>query len=86
LSVGQSEVTTVALAIISNPVVMIMGSPTSDLDPGNARKLQGTLKRIMWRKTAIIVANRLSAIKGTDIILLFLKRLTGRERVVRNVI
>lgn len=48
---------------------MVLGEVTAFADPGNEMLIQKTSEVLTRRKTVLIIAHRLSAVQGTDRIL-----------------
>lgn len=69
LSGGQRQRVAIARALYRSPSVLIFDEATSALDSSNERLIQSTLNSLQGSITLIIVAHRLSTVKGCDIVL-----------------
>ena len=69
LSSGERQLLSVARVAIRNPVILIMDEATAFMDPSTEATLQRDLKRILEKRTALVIAHRLATIENSDKIL-----------------
>lgn len=79
LSVGQKQRLSIARALVRDAPILILDEPTGALDPETEMQLVRTLREVSRERLVLVVAHRLSTIRGADEIL-FLEDGHVRER------
>ena len=69
ISQGQKQLLTIARAILSNPVMLILDEATSSVDTHTELLIQKAMDNLMQGRTSFIIAHRLSTIRNADLIL-----------------
>ena len=79
LSGGQRQRISLARAIIKRPSILVLDEPTAAVDAESERLIRQAIDRLQGGKTMIVIAHRLSFIRGSDLIL-FLEHGRIREQ------
>lgn len=73
LSGGQKQRISIARAIIRSPNILLLDEATSSLDAKNERIVQNSLDNLIttdYSGVAIVIAHRLTTIRGSDLIII----------------
>ena len=68
LSGGQRQRLAIARAMLKNAPILLLDEATSSLDNTSERIVQQALENLMRDRTTLVVAHRLTTIRGADII------------------
>ncbi|MDR1288607.1 MAG: ABC transporter ATP-binding protein/permease [Treponema sp.] len=66
LSGGERQRLVIARAILKNAPIIVLDEATAFADPENEQKIQKAFEALMKNKTVIIIAHRLSTVRGAD--------------------
>ncbi|MDR1175841.1 MAG: ABC transporter ATP-binding protein/permease [Treponema sp.] len=66
LSGGERQRLVIARAILKNAPIIVLDEATAFADPENEQKIQKAFEELMKNKTVIIIAHRLSTVRGAD--------------------
>jgi len=66
LSGGERQRIVIARAILKNAPILVLDEATAFADPENEQKIQLAFEELMKDKTVIIIAHRLSTVRGAD--------------------
>lgn len=66
LSGGERQRIAIARAIVKNAPILVLDEATAFADPENEHLIQKAFEKLMHNKTVIIIAHRLSTVRGAD--------------------
>lgn len=69
ISQGQRQLLTIARAILSDPLILILDEATSNVDTRTEMNIQKAMNEMMKDRTSFVIAHRLSTIRDADRIL-----------------
>jgi ATP-binding cassette subfamily B protein len=79
LSSGERQLIAIARAFARDPQLILLDEATSFIDSETERRIQQALERLMHRRTALVVAHRLSTVRSADRILVM-----NRGRIIES--
>ena len=68
LSGGQAQRVAIARALYNEPPVLLFDEATSALDTESERAVKENLDRVLERRTAVVIAHRISTVRDADLI------------------
>lgn len=66
LSGGQRQRVAIARAVVRQPQILILDEATSALDSVSEKLVQDAIDRVIHNTTAVVIAHRLSTVRGAD--------------------
>ncbi|PIE80388.1 MAG: ABC transporter, partial [Candidatus Delongbacteria bacterium] len=88
LSGGEQQRISIARAILKDAPIVLLDEATAAIDPSNELAIQKALKQLVFNKTLIVVAHKLTTIQAADQILVLdnghIVESGNHERLVKN--
>ena len=69
ISQGQTQLLTIARAILADNKILILDEATSSVDTRTEERIQAAMDNLMKGRTSFVIAHRLSTIRDADLIL-----------------
>ena len=66
LSLGQRQLLSFARALVADAPILVLDEATASIDSYTERRIQTALSQLLKGRTAIIIAHRLTTIRGAD--------------------
>ncbi|HEX5417125.1 MAG TPA: ABC transporter ATP-binding protein [Chloroflexota bacterium] len=79
LSLGQRQLVALARVLLQDPALVILDEATASVDPLTEEQIQEALDLVLAGRTAIVIAHRLSTVRGADRIIVL-----DRGRIVEE--
>ena len=79
LSGGERQRVAIARALYSKPDILIFDEATSHLDQISEKKVQDAIQRVLMKRTALVIAHRLSTVKNCTRILVIKDGMIAEE-------
>lgn len=73
LSGGEKQRISIARALLKDAPIILLDETTSNLDADNEKEINLAFKRLMEKKTVLVIAHKLDTIKGADNIIVLKK-------------
>lgn len=73
LSTGQKQLINFARALAHNPRILILDEATSSVDTDTELRVRAALERMIYGRTSVVIAHRLSTVQRADVILVMHK-------------
>ncbi len=68
LSLGQRQLLAFARALLADPSILILDEATSSVDIATERRVEHALRRLLYGRTAFVIAHRLSTVRSANLI------------------
>ncbi len=69
LSTGEKQLISFARAVLADPRILILDEATASVDTLTEAKIQSAMEQITEGRTSLMIAHRLSTVRGADVIL-----------------
>ena len=69
LSTGEKQLLSFARAVLADPRILILDEATASVDTVTEQKIQAVMDQVTEGRTSLMIAHRLSTVRGADLIL-----------------
>lgn len=69
LSTGEKQLISFARAVLADPKILVLDEATASVDTITEQRIQSAINKIIKGRTSLVIAHRLSTVRGADLIL-----------------
>lgn len=69
LSTGEKQLISFARAVLADPKILVLDEATASVDTITEQQIQSAINKIIKGRTSLVIAHRLSTVRGADLIL-----------------
>jgi ATP-binding cassette subfamily B protein len=66
LSLGQRQLVALARVLLQDPAILLLDEATASIDPITEAQVQAALNDVLYGRTSIVIAHRLSTVRNAD--------------------
>ncbi len=70
-SLGERQLLAIARALVTDPPILVLDEATASIDSPTEKRLQKAIKELLAKRTALVIAHRLTTILDADRVLVF---------------